>query len=77
MGAFPIAYREETLFKWKELLQVLKIPFSENYSLSNTLSDPIEIGQWTNQFKLPNDSFSIDNAIILKNSYRFPLMIDP
>ena len=27
--------------------------------------------------KLPNDQFSIDNAIILKNSTRWPLMIDP
>ena len=35
------------------------------------------IGQWTNSFKLPNDDFSIDNAIILKNSNRWPLMIDP
>jgi dynein heavy chain len=26
---------------------------------------------------LPNDDFSIDNAIILKNSTRWPLMIDP
>lgn len=32
---------------------------------------------WTNTHKLPNDSFSIDNAIILKNSSRWPLMIDP
>ena len=28
-------------------------------------------------FGLPNDSFSIDNAISLKNSRRWPLMIDP
>jgi dynein heavy chain len=27
--------------------------------------------------KLPNDSFSVDNAIILKNSTRWPLLIDP
>lgn len=44
MGAFPIAYREETLTIWKDLLKKLNIPFSENFSLANTLSDPIEIG---------------------------------
>lgn len=41
------------------------------------LSDPLTIGIWTNSQQLPNDSFSIDNAIILKNSSRWPLMIDP
>jgi dynein heavy chain len=45
--------------------------------LQNILSNPLEIGQWTNQEQLPNDDFSIDNAIILKNSSRWPLMIDP
>ena len=38
---------------------------------------PLTIGVWTNTHKLPNDPFSIDNAIILKNSSRCPLMIDP
>lgn len=32
------------------------------------MSDPIEIGKWVSQYKLPNDNFSVDNAIILKNS---------
>lgn len=41
------------------------------------LSDPLAIGIWTNSQQLPNDNFSIDNAIILKNSSRWPLMIDP
>lgn len=41
------------------------------------MSNPLEIGGWTNQEQLPNDDFSIDNAIILKNSSRWPLMIDP
>lgn len=26
---------------------------------------------------MPNDDFSIDNAIIMQNSKRWPLMIDP
>ena len=29
------------------------------------------------QQQLPNDDFSVDNAIIMKNSSRWPLMIDP
>jgi dynein heavy chain, axonemal len=41
------------------------------------LTDANTIGIWVNQQKLPNDKFSIENAIILKNSSRWPLMIDP
>jgi dynein heavy chain len=41
------------------------------------MTDLITIGHWVNQDKLPNDNFSIDNSIILKNSRRWPLMIDP
>jgi dynein heavy chain len=41
------------------------------------MTDLVTIGKWTNNEKLPNDAFSIDNAIILKNSRRWPLMIDP
>ncbi len=41
------------------------------------LSNPIEIGKWTNENQLPNDYFSIENAIILKNSTKNPLCIDP
>lgn len=77
MGAFPTAYREECVDNWKKMLAELKIPFSETFSLQNVLSNPINIANWTNQEKLPNDSFSIDNAIILKNSTRWPLLIDP
>ncbi|KAL4494234.1 hypothetical protein ABPG73_018753, partial [Tetrahymena malaccensis] len=77
LGAFPIAYREEAIHNWKELLLKYKIKFSNDYSLQKILCDPITIGQWTDKYQLPNDSFSIDNAIILNNSQRWPLMIDP
>jgi dynein heavy chain len=53
------------------------IKSSGNFSFQNIMSDPLIIGVWTNQQQLPNDDFSVDNAIILKNSSRWPLMIDP
>jgi len=77
MGAFPITYREETTAQWKQLLHKLNIKSSQTVSLQNVLSDPLTIGVWTNSQQLPNDDFSIDNAIIMKNSARWPLMIDP
>lgn len=77
MGAFPITYRDETIDEWKKLVKKLNIKSSGKFSLQNVLSDPLTIGIWTDQQQLPNDDFSIDNAIILKNSSRWPLMIDP
>ena len=41
------------------------------------MSNDIIIGNWTNKFHLPNDDYSIDNAIYLENNDRFSLMIDP
>lgn len=55
----------------------LGIKSSGKFSLQNVLSDALTIGIWTDQQQLPNDDFSIDNAIIMKNSSRWPLMIDP
>lgn len=77
LGAFPTNYREECVEHWKLMLSELKIPFSKEFSLKEILSNPIAIANWTNQEKLPNDQFSIENAIILKNSTRWPLLIDP
>ena len=45
-------------------------------SLSNSLGDPIKIRSWT-MTGLPNDSFSIENGIIISKARRWPLMIDP
>jgi dynein heavy chain len=77
LGAFPITYRDDTIDEWKTLIAKLNIKSNENFSLQNVLSDPLQIGVWTNTQQLPNDKFSIDNAIIFKHSSRWPLMIDP
>jgi dynein heavy chain len=40
------------------------------------LGDPLEISDWIN-FGLPKDSFSIDNAVLVKKSSKNPVLIDP
>ena len=77
MGVFPLAYRDISMQSWKHYLTSNSIDYSGNFSLQYLLSDPITVSRWTSQEKLPNDSFSIDNAIILKRSPRWPLMVDP
>uniref|UniRef100_A0A8B9LGX2 Dynein, axonemal, heavy chain 7 n=1 Tax=Astyanax mexicanus TaxID=7994 RepID=A0A8B9LGX2_ASTMX len=68
LGAFTSSYRQVYTDR--------KIPCSKNVSLMNTLGEPVKIRSW-NIAGLPSDSFSIDNAIIISNSNRWPLMIDP
>lgn len=53
-----------------------KIPCSPTFSLNAVLGDPVKIRAWQIA-GLPIDNFSIDNGIIVSNSRRWPLMIDP
>ena len=52
------------------------IPCSELFSLNSTLGEPVKIREWQIA-GLPVDSFSVDNGIIVGNTRRWPLMIDP
>jgi len=76
LGSFTSHYRETAIKQWSELLKSKQIPCSAEFSLTATLGEPVKIRSWVIA-KLPNDSFSIDNAIMLFKSNRWPLMIDP
>uniref|UniRef100_A0A8D3BVT1 Dynein axonemal heavy chain 12 n=1 Tax=Scophthalmus maximus TaxID=52904 RepID=A0A8D3BVT1_SCOMX len=76
LGAFTAGFRQDCTKLWTKLCQSKKIPSSTDFSLSKTLGDPIKIRAW-NIAGLPSDSFSIDNGVIVSNSRRWPLMIDP
>merc|ERR1719456_1800345 len=76
LGVFTKQYRDTATTKWVELLTKLQIPARKNFSLQDVIGDQVKIRQWVID-SLPNDQLSIDNAIILSKSRRFPLMIDP
>ncbi|XP_049610508.1 dynein axonemal heavy chain 12-like [Syngnathus scovelli] len=76
LGAFTASFRQDCISQWIKLCQTKNIPSSDDFSLSKTLGDPIQIRAW-NIAGLPTDSFSIDNGVITSNSRRWPLMIDP
>lgn len=44
--------------------------------MERVLGDPIQIRNWS-MFGLPNDAFSVENAIINDKTRRWPLFIDP
>ena len=58
------------------MIKGFNIKSNEVISLNAILGNQVKIRQWQID-KLPQDSFSTDNAIILENSDRWPLMIDP
>ena len=82
LGCFTKQYRIELLEKkWlPNLKKVSKpIPMSLGYVGANVLSlltDDAIVAGWNNE-GLPSDAMSTENATILTNSIKWPLMIDP
>ena len=54
----------------------MPIPITEGLDPLTLLSDNAMIAQWNNE-DLPSDRMSTENATILLNAERWPLMIDP
>ena len=65
LGAFTMQFREQQITEWVKHLISLQIVCSHEFSLTTVLGEPVLIRQW-NIFGLPSDSFSVDNAIIIK-----------
>lgn len=76
LGAFTVDFRVECQRAWHKICMKRKVPCSEDFTLSNTLGNQVLIRAWRIA-GLPIDSFSTDNGIIVSNSRRWPLMIDP
>lgn len=76
LGAFTSSYRHRLLTQWLQLCKTENIPVSENFELTEFLSEPIEIQKWLNK-GLPHDKHSIENAVLMKHCRRWPLLIDP
>ena len=76
LGVFTENYRVDCIKNWIEMLKEFDIKSSEDVAIQPIMGNAVQIRQW-NIDKLPQDKFSIDNAIIMNNSERWPLMIDP
>ena len=76
LGTFTMAFRDGIAASWVEQCRAEGIPSSAKFSLVSCLGDPVAIREW-GIAGLPNDSFSIDNGIMIANARRWPLMIDP
>ncbi|KAG8226803.1 hypothetical protein J437_LFUL002849 [Ladona fulva] len=79
VGCFTKRYRNDLMEKcWLPFLKNLQphIPFTEGLDPLKLLTDDAKVAQWNNE-GLPSDRMSTENATILTNSQRWPLMIDP
>lgn len=54
----------------------MKVPHTEKCSPVATLGEPVVIRKWQIE-GLPRDYLSTENAILVFNSRRWPLFIDP
>ncbi|CAK9228319.1 unnamed protein product [Sphagnum troendelagicum] len=76
LGAVNLGYRQTALKHWEKVCREKNVPCSDDFSLANVLGNPVTIRNWVID-GLPNDSFSVDNAIIMSVARRWPLLIDP
>ncbi|KAK1121659.1 hypothetical protein K0M31_009971 [Melipona bicolor] len=76
LAPFTMPFRLRQIALWVQRCTDLQVICSLDFQLRDILGDPVLIRSW-NIFGLPNDAFSIDNSIIIKNARRWPLIIDP
>ncbi|XP_023013028.2 dynein heavy chain at 16F isoform X2 [Leptinotarsa decemlineata] len=76
LGAFTSTYRMELVAYWETKCIDQGIASTENFSLITVLADPYDIRMW-NSCGLPRDKVSTENAILVTQAGRWPLMIDP
>lgn len=76
MGAFTADFRQRQISLWTAKCRQMGVVCDAKFRLENILGNPVKIRDW-NLCGLPSDSFSTENAIIINNSNRWPLIIDP
>lgn len=76
LGAFTLVFRNRVIEDWARCSVERNIPCSPAFSLAAILGEPVTIRDWYIA-GLPVDAFSTDNGIIVQNSRRWPLLIDP
>ncbi|XP_026811506.1 dynein heavy chain 7, axonemal-like [Rhopalosiphum maidis] len=76
LGPFTMDFRNKQIKEWVQEIVNNDLVCAKNFQLSTVLGNPVDIRAW-NIAGLPTDSFSTDNGIIVLNSRRSALMIDP
>ncbi|XP_050528019.1 dynein axonemal heavy chain 8-like [Daktulosphaira vitifoliae] len=75
-GPFNQEYRTHIIQSWYNQLHEKNIPNTVDLSIIDKLVDPPTISEWNLQ-GLPNDELSTQNGIIVTQSPKYPVLIDP
>ena len=77
LGAMTQDYRQSLTKDWINFCNnKVRLHILENFELTRNVVKQTMIRNWINK-KLPDDQYSIENAIYLKYSIKYPLIIDP
>jgi len=77
IGAFSSRFRQSLVNEfWLPDIALQQIPTTPGITPLQVLTNESQKAQWKNE-GLPADSMSIENAAIITNSARWPLIIDP
>lgn len=76
LGAFPASVRSTIIAKWQNSFAQIGLLYSKDFSLVTFCSSPQDIKTWV-AAGLPPDTHSLENAIIVCNSSRPALLLDP
>ena len=75
LGPFTRNLRDQLKAEWRSVL-AKSLPLTDNCDVVSSFGEAGEIQEWIRN-KLPNDAFSIENAVIHRWSSLWPVMIDP
>ncbi|XP_051780645.1 dynein axonemal heavy chain 6-like [Erpetoichthys calabaricus] len=75
-GAFTATYRKQMLQSWVNFCIQKAIPVTPEFTLSTAMAEEKQLRKWRSE-GLPPDQNSIENAILIKKSSHWPLLIDP
>lgn len=76
MGPFRFKCREIIMNLWLQLIRENGVLNNPGFEITLFLTNPTTIRNW-NYHGLSNDQFSLENGIIISQSYRYPFIIDP
>lgn len=76
MGPFTSDFRAQLQEGWNKFATGVGVPVDASFNFIRVLADPIQVRQW-GLMGLPEDTHSVQNAILVTRGRRWPLMIDP
>ncbi|KAL2631405.1 hypothetical protein R1flu_016091 [Riccia fluitans] len=76
LGSFPASFRSRFITEWQSGLQNIGLAYSRDFSLVTFYTTPQDIKAWA-AAGLPTDDHSLENGIIVCNTSRPMLVLDP